>query len=72
MKKFQVTEPYPGGDLRMFFFKLSVWLESPMTLVFVFERPGIEDPWWRLLSREIIQYFGYYSIEVRSEINSKT
>jgi len=72
VKQFQVTEPHPSGDLRIFFFKLSIWLELPMTLVFVFERPGIEDPWWRTLSREIIQYFGYYSIEVCSNFNLKT
>ena len=71
MKRSRITEPYPGEELRIFFFKLSVWLMSPMTLVFVFERPQINDPWWRSLAREIIQYFGYYSIEVRSNINPR-
>lgn len=68
IKKLRITEPYPGGELRIFFFKLSVWLVSPMTLVFVFEQPEINDPWWRSLAQELIKYFGYYSIEVHSKI----
>jgi len=65
MKRSRITGSYPGEELRIFFSKLSIWLRSPMTLVFVFEHPDVNDPWWRSLSREIIQYFGYYSIEVR-------
>ena len=68
IKKLRITEPYPGGELRIFFFKLSVWLTSPMTLVFVFKQPEINDPWWRPLAQELIKYFGYYSIEVHSKI----
>jgi hypothetical protein len=71
MKRARITEPYHGEELRIFFFKLSVWLRSPMTLVFVFERPEINDPWWKSLAREIIQYFGYYSIEVCLIFNTK-
>jgi len=68
IKKLRITEPYPGGELRIFFFKLSVWLTSPMTLVFVFEQPEINDPWWRPLAQELIKYFRYYSIEVHSKL----
>ena len=59
------SEPYTGGELRVFFIKLSTWLLSPMTLIFVFEKAGINDPWWRSLARDLIWYFGYYSIEVQ-------
>jgi len=33
MKRARITELYPGEKLRIFFFRLSVWLRSPMTLV---------------------------------------
>ena len=36
-----------------------------MTLIFVFEKAEINDPWWNSLARDLIRYFGYYSIEVQ-------
>ena len=76
LKKLQImdSEPYTGGELRVFFVKLSSWLLLPITLIFVFEKAEINNPWWRSLARDLIQYFRYYSIEVQfmNEISLNT
>ena len=65
LKRLRIIEPYTGGELRVFFVKLSSWLLLSMTLIFVFEKAEINDPWWSSLAQDLIRYFGYYSIEVQ-------
>jgi hypothetical protein len=72
-----VSSRLPGGGLYIFYTKLTAYLKSPVTLVFVFDgdgRPGIKRsrkvvgraPWWIDVAQELIVYFGYNSHQVTS------
>lgn len=65
----------PGGGLYIFYTKLTAFLKSPATLVFVFDgegRPKMKRshkvggslPWWVHAAKDLIFYFGYYSHQV--------
>ncbi|KIM42897.1 hypothetical protein M413DRAFT_26867 [Hebeloma cylindrosporum] len=69
---------FHGGELKIFFNKLAVWLRSPFTLVFVFdghEKPGIKrgtevvskELWWEDLSKELIGLCGYHWVQAAGE-----
>lgn len=71
-----VSGQLAGGELRILFSKLAIYLQSPATFVFVFDgpgRPGVKrgtkiihrEPRWTKQAKELIQYFGYHVHQVR-------
>ncbi|CAA7266506.1 unnamed protein product [Cyclocybe aegerita] len=71
------------GALYIFFNKLRIYLQSPVSLVFIFEGPskprikrghqvqGHHEPWWFKLAKELIQYFGYHVREAPGEAEAE-
>lgn len=73
----RVSSRLPGGGLYIFYTKLTIYLKSPVTLVFIFDGDGRPEtkrthkvihraPWWFQVAQELIGYFGYSSHQVNS------
>jgi len=73
-----VSSRLPGGGLYIFYTKLTAFLKSPTTLVFVFDgegRPKVKrshkvsgpPPWWTNIAKDLIFYFGYNSHQVSTK-----